>query len=85
MLNIQSIANDVVSAISQKLNSSQGQSSAGESSELQAVVASVLRKMQLVSRDEFDAQSAVLLRTRSRLEALEAQVALLEEQHSTPK
>ena len=85
MLNIQSIASDVASAISQKLNAAGSQTHSGEASELQAVIASVLRKMNLVSRDEFDAQSAVLLRTRNRLEALEKQVALLEEQHSAEK
>ncbi len=37
-----------------------------------------LRKMNLVTREEFDVQAAVLERTRNRLEALEAQVAALE-------
>jgi ubiquinone biosynthesis accessory factor UbiK len=37
-------------------------------------------KMNVVSRDEFDAQVAVLNRTRSRLEALEKQLAELTEQ-----
>lgn len=74
MLNIQSIANDVASAIAGKFNST----SNGQSDELQAIIASVLRKMQMVSRDEFDAQTAVLLRTRQKLEQLEKQVAELE-------
>ena len=39
-----------------------------------------LRKMNLVGRDEFDIQNAVLLRTREKLEALEKTVAALEEQ-----
>ena len=33
----------------------------------------------LVTREEFDAQTAVLKRTRERLEALEAQIAALDE------
>ena len=37
-----------------------------------------LRKMNLVSREEFDIQSAVLLRTREKLEALEKIVSKLE-------
>jgi len=37
-----------------------------------------LRKMNLVTREEFDIQSAVLLRTREKLEALEKLVAKLE-------
>ena len=43
---------------------------------------SLFSRMDLVSREEFDVQQAVLERTRSRLEALERQVALLEQQLS---
>ncbi len=39
-----------------------------------------LRKMNLVGREEFDIQNAVLLRTREKLEALEKTVATLEAQ-----
>ena len=37
-----------------------------------------LRKLDLVTREEFDVQRGVLLRTREKIEALEAQVAALE-------
>jgi BMFP domain-containing protein YqiC len=37
-----------------------------------------LAKLDLVTREEFDVQQAVLLRTREKLEALERTVALLE-------
>ena len=47
--------------------------------EFRALLESLLRKMNLVSRDEFDAQQAVLLRTRSKLEALEQELAQLQE------
>ena len=43
-----------------------------------AVLRERLSKLDLVSRDEFDAQAKVLERTRSRLEALEARLATLE-------
>lgn len=46
--------------------------------ELRALLEGVLRKMNLVSREEFDAQQAVLLRTREKLEALEKQLDELE-------
>lgn len=50
--------------------------------ELQANFRSVLQagfgKLDLVTREEFDVQRAVLLRTREKLEALERQVAMLE-------
>lgn len=37
-----------------------------------------LSRLDLVTREEFDAQQAVLLRTREKLEVLEKQVAALE-------
>lgn len=39
-----------------------------------------LRKLDVVTREEFDVQRAVLLRTREKLEQLERQVAALERQ-----
>jgi len=45
---------------------------------LRVAVDSALRKMNLVTREEFEVQSAVLERTRSRLEQLEKIVAALE-------
>ncbi|SFR82730.1 hypothetical protein SAMN05216203_3331 [Marinobacter daqiaonensis] len=44
-----------------------------------ATVLSVLAKLELVTREEFDAQQAVLLRTREKLETLEKRVADLEQ------
>ena len=38
-----------------------------------------LERLDLVTREEFDLQVAVLARTRERLEALEAELAILEE------
>jgi len=43
-----------------------------------AVLRSSLSRLDLVSRDEFDVQTKVLERTRTRLEALEARVKELE-------
>ena len=40
---------------------------------------SALTRLDVVSREEFDAQTAVLKRTRERLEALEAKIASLDE------
>ena len=47
-------------------------------SNFRAVLRERLSKLDLVSRDEFDAQTRVLERTRARLEALEARLATLE-------
>ena len=54
--------------------------------QLKALMQSAFSKLDLVSREEFDSQMVVLARTRARLEALESQVAALQEQlkQSTP-
>lgn len=46
--------------------------------ELHLAMQSALSRMELVTREEFDAQAAVLQRTRARLEELEQQLARLE-------
>lgn len=51
---------------------------------VRAMVAAALARMDLVSREEFDIQAAVLRRTREKLEALEARVAQLEQAPSPP-
>lgn len=43
-----------------------------------AAVTGVLSRLELVTREEFDAQQAVLLRTREKVDALERRVAELE-------
>ena len=48
---------------------------------IQAILQSAFAKLELVTREEFDAQTAVLQRTREKLEQLEAQVAALESQN----
>jgi len=45
---------------------------------LRAALAAALERMDLVTREEFDVQSAVLRRSREKLEALERKVAELE-------
>lgn len=47
--------------------------------QLRSLLESILRKLNLVTREEFDAQQAVLLRTRMKLEELEKEVAALQE------
>jgi BMFP domain-containing protein YqiC len=47
-------------------------------SNFRAVLRERLSRLDLVSRDEFDAQTRVLERTRAQLEALEARLAALE-------
>lgn len=47
-------------------------------SNFRAVLRERLSKLDLVSRDEFDAQARVLERTRAQLQALESRLAALE-------
>ena len=49
---------------------------------VKALLASVFEKMDLVTREEFDIQGALLARTREKLTALEARVAELEKKQS---
>lgn len=53
--------------------------------ELHIAVQAVLARLDLVTREEFDAQSAVLLRTRQKLETLEQQLAAVEPTSITAK
>ena len=55
---------------------------------LRAMVASATSKLDLVSKEEFEVQAQLLLRTREKLDALEARVAALEKRRTrsaTPK
>jgi len=47
-----------------------------------SLLSSGLERMQLVTREEFDLQTAVLERTREKLEALEARLTELEQEAS---
>jgi ubiquinone biosynthesis accessory factor UbiK len=51
---------------------------------LRAGVEAGLAKLDLVTREEFDVQAAVLARTRAKLDAMEARVAELERQMAEP-
>lgn len=51
---------------------------------LRAGVEAGLAKLDLVTREEFDVQAAVLARTREKLNAMEARVAELERQMAGP-
>lgn len=70
-----SILNKIASQISQLIPE---QASQDLQNNIQQVLARQLNKLDVVSRDDFEAQQAVLLRTREKLEALEQQVAELE-------
>ncbi len=68
----------LVSRIAEGLPAGFGQVHEDLRNNLHAAVSAALARMELVTRDEFDVQSAVLRRTREKLTALEAKVAELE-------
>lgn len=53
-------------------------------SRLRVLMQGAFERMDLVTRDEFDAQAAVLARTREKLQALEQQLAELQAQVDNP-
>lgn len=50
----------------------------GAEAKVKQIIQSQLSRLDFVSREEFDVQSQVLIRTREKLEALEARLAELE-------
>ena len=69
---------DLVRRIANSLPDGVAQLNADVRRNLKEVISASLSRMDLVSREEFEVQSAVLARTREKLERLEAQVAALE-------
>ena len=71
---IDSIADRIANAIPPGLNNFKEDMDKN----IHALLQSALSKLDLVSREEFDVQKAVLAKTRTRLEALEKRVEELE-------
>ena len=70
--------------ISTKIKDAMAQSPAKDiEKNLQAVLQSVFSRMNLITREEFDVQQEVLLRTREKLAALEARIAAMENKADT--
>jgi hypothetical protein len=68
----------LVSRVADSLPAGFGQLHEDLRNNLHATLSVALARMDLVSREEFDVQSAVLARTREKLTALEVKVAELE-------
>lgn len=75
----------LVEKISQMIPQNLGKLPESAKSNLQQTLSSTFEKMELVSRQEFDIQTAVLAKTRAKLEQLEKQVAELETHQSSEK
>jgi len=73
----------IIEDISSKLSAVANSSPAKDvEKNMRALLAQGFAKLDLVTREEFDVQTQVLLRTREKLAALEAQVAELEAQRN---
>jgi len=70
------LIDDIISRLSQSHPNTQN---IIEPSQLKALLNSALQKADIVSRDEFDAQTAVLLRTRQQVQHLEKQLLVFEQ------
>ena len=79
MLNKQKIE-ELISLVMEQLPEDPGNIRKEFESNLKSALVASLKKMELVTREEFDVQTAVLARTRSLLEELEHKVAELEQQ-----
>lgn len=71
------IAHDIFKQVNDKLQQDGVPLKEG-ADRLRALLESQITKLNLVSREEFDAQSAVLARTREKVDALEKQIAELQ-------
>lgn len=69
---------DIARRLAENLPDSAGQAKDDIERNLRALLESQLARLDLVNREEFDAQTALLRRTRERLDALAEQVERLE-------
>jgi BMFP domain-containing protein YqiC len=75
---------DLVGRLSASMPSSIKHLQADIEDNIRSGLESGLQKMQLVTREEFDIQTAVLLKTRQKIDALEQRVQLLEQHLDIP-
>ncbi len=71
---LEEIAKNISDAIPAGVKSMAGEAEG----KIKQVLQSQLSKLDLVTREEFDIQNKVLIRTREKLEAMEARIAALE-------
>ncbi len=77
-MNPDNIAKQVLEQLSQSFSDAQAMGDEVQG-HLRAAMMSTFSKLDLVTREEFDAQRVVLMRSREKIESLELQLAQLEE------
>lgn len=81
-MNDQPFIDRVMSELGERLPGDLGTLRAEVERNVRAVLREAISRLDLISREEFEAQQRVLARTRERLEALEKEVSRLEQQLS---
>lgn len=79
----ENLVNRILELISERMPQDIGEIGTDLKHNLSAVIKESMSKMDMVSREEFDVQTKVLARTRSRLEDMEKRVDELERALST--
>lgn len=79
------ILDDIVKKISGLIPPGLSQAKDDLKANIKSILSQSLTKVDLVSREEFDIQTKVLLRTREKLEQLEAKIEELEKTHLQTK
>lgn len=82
MLNVNQL-DEMAKKIAGSIPQGVGNLPAGLQDQIKAILARSFEKMDLVSRQEFDVQTAVLAKTRQKLEALEKVVSELESERQS--
>lgn len=82
MLNVNQL-DEMAKKIAGSIPQGVGNLPTGLQDQIKAILARSFEKMDLVSRQEFDVQTAVLAKTRQKLEALEKVVSELESEKKT--
>ncbi|HET8730136.1 MAG TPA: accessory factor UbiK family protein [Moraxellaceae bacterium] len=82
-MSLEQIVNRVSEQLSQVLPPGVRQLRGDLEENIKAVLREALARMELVTREEFDIQAALLSRARSRLEAVEAELRALEQRVAT--
>ncbi|WP_419534597.1 accessory factor UbiK family protein [Endozoicomonas sp.] len=77
MIDKAALINNIAAKAGELFNSDKSQTREDIEKNIKALVGSALSKLELITRDEFDTQVAVLRHTRERLEALEKEVEAL--------
>lgn len=84
MIDKAALINQIATKAGELFNGDKSQTREDMENNIKALVASALSRLELVTRDEFDAQVAVLRQTRQRLELLEKEIAAFKSAQQLP-